>query len=370
MNFLYTLVISIFLVGCGGSSSNIDDNSSLIIEVPKDDLDTPNIEDSRLAYSNANYNELCKDSNIFSLYPSLRDVNVQVLDYVPSVHSLGSGDISVNIFQYSSQDNSFTLNYNENTKSFTATCIPVIHRKLTEIYSPFKIEINDLSGKNPRIDNFVTLFESDETNCMSCHKSNGFENAKPKLGWSNIGDTSLEYKLNILRLHDEKYGEKTSQYIHLKLPTYNPLGLEATAQSKVINCTDCHHIMAIAGSGAKTIKPLTSGLHKVHLNLIDPYMANISKCVTCHPSDKIEGKFMGNIMHKRGLEWVKEHSDATKNIDVVSCKLCHGYNFNGSGLSKVQTPFNYKTISYENGDSVSCLDCHTNISNWDLKDDL
>ena len=48
--------------------------------------------------------------------------------------------------------------------------------------------------------------------------------------------------------------------------------------------------------------------------------------------------FNGSIMHTRGKSFIREH----KNIDksqTINCTLCHGYNLEGSSLSKVKDSF-------------------------------
>ena len=364
---LIILLTLTLLIGCKESSnlSSSEKNISSQECETQNSSEESEIQNSKIAYTHANFNPNCKESSIFSLYPSLRDVTVQILKYIPSVQGVGESEVSVNIYQQSNPDNAQALNYNEATKSFLVECMPITYHKSTEIYLPFKVEVKDIADGNRSLESFVTLFDSSEQNCKNCHKTNGFENAKPMNGWANADDSD-NYKINILKIHDEKYGKKTSQYIlHSKLLNYNPQGLEATSKERVINCTDCHHVMALEATGAKKITSLTSGLHKTHLNLVDPYMEKVNSCVTCHPADNIEPLFMGKIMHKRGGEWIKTHKEVTQNIEMDNCKLCHGHDFKGSDLSKVASDFNYKRISYKKGDKVSCLDCHKSIERWD-----
>ncbi len=361
------LILIIFIINsCGNSSAGNN--------IPQEVSTNSNIEDeiSKVALQNlyihsfANFNSKCSNQSIFWLYPPLKDVRVQIFNYNP-LEAIESGDATVNIIQTTNSSNKRELQFDYFLKTFFTNCVDVTFANKTDIYPRFKIEID---YNNSKYYDFLTLFYSNTQNCASCHSSNSFDSAKPSVGWANLSDIQKDYKINILRLHDQKYKTKTAQligkYDFLAKKYQNDGSLESSSKNTIVSCTDCHHVMAIAGSGLNDITTLTNAIHKTHINLFDPYLANLQKCKTCHGGDSINPMFNGSIMHTRGKSFIREH----KNIDksqTINCTLCHGYNFEGSSLSKVKDSFSSRFKSYNSGDIVSCLDCHKNIDDWSVK---
>ena len=59
------------------------------------------------------------------------------------------------------------------------------------------------SGATPIATNDVVLPVSDEMDCRLCHASGTQDAAKPAAGWVWSGIQERDFRLNILRLHDE-----------------------------------------------------------------------------------------------------------------------------------------------------------------------
>ena len=70
-------------------------------------------------------------------------------------------------------------------------------------YPLVKVVARDLSG-NILASTTTVLPVSDEMDCRVCHASGSSNAARPGSGWVNHPDAEKDYKLNILRLHDEK----------------------------------------------------------------------------------------------------------------------------------------------------------------------
>ncbi len=186
---------------------------------------------------------------------------------------------------------------------------------------------------------------SDEMDCSHCHASAASPYAKPLKGWVFASNTIEDYRLNILRLHDEKQAGNAAFASALAAKGMNPLGLEATVtqDGHPMLCAACHASNALPGSGIAGISRLTSALHLKHANVVDTTGktldsdTNRSACYECHPGSVtrcLRGA-MGSAVAKDGtLE--------------MQCQNCHG------SMSKVGDPARLGWL-----DEPSCQQCHT-----------
>jgi len=210
--------------------------------------------------------------------------------------------------------------------------------------------------------NDVVLAISDEVNCRVCHASGSVAAAQPTNGWAWNGDPEHDYRLNILRRHDELRNPATYPGI-LSSNGYNPAGLYRTvvADGKPILCVRCHKSTAQAGSGFGSIPPLTSVIHSHHAAVTNlatgltlGSSTDRSSCFLCHPgatTHALRG-VMGDAVSTNGLRAVQCQSchgsmalvGATNRvgwIDLPDCQSCHVGN--ASSFSVGGTPIRYTT---------------------------
>ncbi|MEN8162844.1 MAG: cytochrome C, partial [Acidobacteriota bacterium] len=117
----------------------------------------------------------------------------------------------------------------------------------------------------------VVLPVSDEMDCRSCHASGSGPAAEPDSGWVWDGDAERDYRLNLLRLHDETDGGNPVFIDALAALSFDPGGLEATAVGgRSILCAACHSSNALPGTGVAGISPLTQAIHSLHAGVTDP----------------------------------------------------------------------------------------------------
>ena len=151
----------------------------------------------------------------------------------------------------------------------------------------------------------VVLPVSDEMSCVTCHASNSVAAAKPGAGWVNEADPQRDWRLNILRLHDD----------HRKTRLF----ASATSGTPVL-CASCHASNALPGSGQPGLPALTSAIHGFHAHVIDPSTSHTldaatdrSACYSCHPGSQtkcLRGA-MSNVVDAKGNS-------------LISCQSCHG----------------------------------------------
>jgi len=168
----------------------------------------------------------------------------------------------------------------------------------------------------------VVLPVSDEMTCTSCHGSGSGPAAMPSDGWVNHPDPELDYRFNVLLLHDELQDGSAQYSAALATAGYNPLGLYPTvdADSTPVLCDACHASNALPGTGQPGIPPLTAAMHASHASAVDPAngmtlneSANRSACYTCHPGSET-----------RCLRGAMGNAVAANGELAMQCQSCHG----------------------------------------------
>lgn len=194
---------------------------------------------------------------------------------------------------------------------------------------------------------------STEMNCRLCHASvTGSPAAKPAGGWVNGVPTPTErdWRLNVLRLHDQKNAGNASYSALLGAKGYGT-SLEGSvtksdpSQNKPIFCDTCHNSNALAYwglGGEKGVSAMTAAMHTRHANVIDPLSGKTlnsigtrDACYSCHPGKNTQclRGAMGNPTGATGkhlMECQSCHGPMTtvggkRNgwYDVPTCQSCH-----------------------------------------------
>jgi hypothetical protein len=237
---------------------------------------------------------------------------------------------------------------------FEATGIPITpydDNGVKNFYPTVKVVARDLSGK-VLTSTTTVLPVSDEITCAACHASRlpaetntALLAAKPKAGWVNDANAELDWKKNILRLHDEKQAANP-KYVAALTTKGMPSGLYASALAgKPTLCAGCHASNALPGTGLPGISTMTSAQHLSHGKAIDPAnmlsldsSTNRSACYNCHPGSvtKCLRGAMGNAV------------DASGNA-TMGCQSCHG------NMTKVGDPARVGWLQ-----EPTCQACHFN----------
>jgi PKD repeat protein len=168
----------------------------------------------------------------------------------------------------------------------------------------------------------VVLPVSDEMDCSACHASNSVAAAKPAAGWVNDPDPVRDYRLNVLRLHDDLNSGNPTYTAALAAKGYNAAGLypNVTVDGKPILCAACHGSEALGAGSFPGVKPLTQAVHSLHASVVDPTngmtlnaSANRSACYRCHPGSAT-----------KCLRGVMGNSVAADGSMAMQCQNCHG----------------------------------------------
>jgi PKD repeat protein len=192
--------------------------------------------------------------------------------------------------------------------------------------------------------------------CKACHSSNSSAAARPNAGWVNDLDADRDYRLNVLRLHDDRQGGSASYATALSKAGYSSTGLydTVTTAGKPILCATCHgstHAEFPSSHPNDNIQSIELQGHKGML--VD--------CTTCHGSQSLTIGGGPHGMHPVGQSWVGSHGDAADDGRAAQCQACHGTDYRGTVLSRAQ---GNRTISafgsklFWKGFQVGCYTCH------------
>ena len=219
------------------------------------------------------------------------------------------------------------LTWSEEYSWFEASGIPItdIDDDLKANYFPMvKVTAFDSSGRAIASSKAV-LPVSSEMNCDTCHASvTGSSAARPAAGWVNLAsDSEKDWRLNILRLHDEKnFG--VSYSILLSQKGFGS-SLESSAYNygKPVLCDTCHNSNALAVwgiPGETGISSMTAAMHNRHTKVSLPgstqtlnSIGTRESCYYCHPGRKTQclRGAMGNPVDSTGRH-------------TMECQSCHG----------------------------------------------
>ena len=160
--------------------------------------------------------------------------------------------------------------------------------------------------------------------CAACHASGTQGAAMPAVGWVWNGLQERDFRLNILRLHDEHQFARHSALYTAALAArgFNSQGLYrgVVADGKPVLCAACHASEALGAPSYGTIPQLTTSIHSLHAQVQDPVLkttlndsSNRQACYRCHPGSTtkcLRGAMGGAIATDGSME--------------MQCQSCHG----------------------------------------------
>lgn len=232
---------------------------------------------------------------------------------------------------------------------FRAEGIPLSPYDDAGIKNPYPLmRLIAKNGATPIATNDIVLPVSDEMDCRMCHASGTQTAAQPAAGWVWSDNNERDFRLNILRLHDEhQFSQHHDVYVSaLAARGFNSQGLYrgVVADNKPVLCATCHASEALGTGSYSNIPPLTASIHSKHATVQDPLLgitldnsANRESCYRCHPGSTtkcLRGAMGGAIAKDGSLE--------------MQCQSCHG-NLSAVGSSSRVGWFM----------EPSCQSCHT-----------
>ena len=167
----------------------------------------------------------------------------------------------------------------------------------------------------------------------------------PAAGWVFNPIEEKDFRLNILKLHDERRFGDPGYAAMLTSQGYNANGLyeTVTVDNNSILCARCHASNALPGTGVAGVPPLTQAIHGLHAFVTDETgmsldtTLNRNSCYTCHPGSATQclRGAMGKAVSPDGQL-------------AMQCQDCHG------NMSDVGDPARVGWL-----EQPSCQECHT-----------
>ena len=215
-------------------------------------------------------------------------------------------------------------------------------------YNPYpmlRLVARDAAGTKLAETKVVTPVSS-EMDCRACHASNAGPAARPLAGWQNDPNGKRDFRLNILRLHDEKNLANPDYQAALAANGWPAAGLHhaVTQTGAVILCAKCHASEALGTGGAPGTSPLTRAMHAKHADVVNPanglpldHSSNRAACYTCHPGSAT-----------RCLRGAMGSAVAPDGTMAMQCQSCHGTMSQVGALNRTGWL-----------DEPNCQNCHT-----------
>ena len=215
------------------------------------------------------------------------------------------------------------LTWDAGRKAFEGSGIPIIpidDKGRRNTYPMMRLVARSSTGATLASSDIV-LPVSSEMDCRACHASTAGPAAMPVAGWVNDANDRRDFRLNILRLHDERQAGNPIYASALATNQYQATGLYDTAMAgTAILCARCHSTEALSSAGIAGIPALTRAMHSRHAHVVAPStgmtlesVANRSSCYQCHPGSATRCL--------RGAMGAAVAQDGTMEMQ---CQSCHG----------------------------------------------
>ena len=209
--------------------------------------------------------------------------------------------------------------YDSGKREFVAKGIPITGTDDLGRANPYplmKVQAFTRTGTTPLASPPVVVPASDEMACGECHLSGKQAASDPSISWSADANLELQYRKNILLLHDARIG--TSLF-----------------KNQPVLCASCHYSPALdlAGTGptpTQQDKPLLSrAVHGFHASLMGPTTSPTDTCFACHPGQKTQ--CLRGAMSAVGIGCIDCHgtmaavaSDTRAPwVEEPKCQSCH-----------------------------------------------
>jgi hypothetical protein len=89
----------------------------------------------------------------------------------------------------------------------------------------------------------------------------------------------------------------------------------------------------------------------------------MAECTACHVTVPATVSGGPHGMHPLGQSWVNSHHDQIQSVGVAACQACHGLDYRGTVLSRMQGDRTLQvgdagTLSFYRGATIGCYTCH------------
>ncbi len=231
---------------------------------------------------------------------------------------------------------------------YEATGIPLTPWDDAGRYRPYPVVrvVATDTATGIRTETVSVLPVSEEMDCRRCHGSGAGVAAQPAAGWVDDPVPTRDYRLNILRLHDDRNRDNPLYAQALTAKGFSASGLyeHVMSSGNPVLCAACHSSEALAAAGFAGVSSLTRAIHSHHATVVAPDTGltldatnNRGACYQCHPGSAT-----------RCLRGAMGAAVAADGPAALQCQSCHG-------------SMNHVGAAGRTGwlDEPNCQSCHT-----------
>ena len=219
-------------------------------------------------------------------------------------------------------------------------------------YPMVQITARDLAG-NMLATATVVLAVSDEVSCSRCHAPNTNTAAMPSGGWITQYTADQNWRLNVLKKHDDTHPIPAAVLTAVNAKGYNyqaslyTTALNGGALGNPVLCVACHYSTALAAvglnSGVTGVNAMTRDMHTLHGGVTLPgsstTLDNMTSpsspgCYSCHPGPTTQcqrGAMTGTIPGSTAATCYSCHGNLSRVgvasrtgwVDEPNCQQCH-----------------------------------------------
>lgn len=118
-----------------------------------------------------------------------------------------------------------------------------------------------------------------------------------------------------------------------------------------LQCEACH-----GSTHAEYVSSISND--NVQSTQVQGHAGALVECTACHSSVPSTTTGGPHGLHPVGATWVSRHPDIAEHGGTTACQLCHGTDYRGTALSKMQADRTLAGKTFARGTIIGCYSCH------------
>jgi hypothetical protein len=202
------------------------------------------------------------------------------------------------------------------------------------------IECQSCHGSLSNVANSTRNGWLDEPNCQSCHTGTALKNN------GQIVYNSVFTSGNIMRVAVDQTFATNANTPAPGLSLYR-----FSAGHGGLQCESCH-------GSTHAEYTATIANDNVQSNALQGHTGMLAECSACHST--VPGTVSGGPhgLHPIGTSWVNGHQNAAESGGAAACRACHGTDYRGTVLSRMQAIRSMAGKTFQKGTMIGCYSCH------------
>lgn len=200
--------------------------------------------------------------------------------------------------------------------------------------------------------------------CQSCHGNLTAQASPSRSGWLNEPNcqachTGLASSTNTTLAYTTVFTSGTTMRTPADTTFATNANTPATGLSLYrfsrghggLQCEACH-------GSTHAVFPTPIVNDNVQSTNLQGHSGTLSECSTCHATVPTTANGGPHGLHPIGTSWVTAHQHVAETSGTASCQGCHGTDYKGTILSRVQTNRTLDGKTFATGTIIGCYSCH------------